>query len=109
MMKLARNAAVIATLALGGCAGTLPPVNSSTISQIQQMAVQACGFLPTAKTVADILAALAGAGTAAIDAAAQAAQSVCSAIGAKSLKRGALKRSIVINGHRVTVSGTVVR
>ena len=53
MKKLAMLLLTASSITLGSCAGTLPP----SVSSVQQLAVAVCGFLPTASTVANIIAA----------------------------------------------------
>jgi predicted small secreted protein len=58
MKRTILAAAVAGSLALGGCATTGgTPINvQSFIEQVQAAASVACGFLPTAETVAQIIA-----------------------------------------------------
>ena len=54
MRKLSIAAALAAAVTLGGCATN--GGGGASVASIQQAAVAACGFLPTAATVAAILA-----------------------------------------------------
>jgi len=84
-------------LSLGGCAG----VDTATvISQVQQATVLACGFLPTATTVANILAA----GNPAVSAVSAVATAICTAVTSKGVRRG----GAIPNVNGVDVHGRFV-
>ncbi len=91
MKKLHIAAALAAAITIGGCASG----GGSSVSSIQQAAVIACGFLPTAKTVADILAA----GNALVSTVDAVASAICAAVGTKNARRG---------GGVPTVAGVVI-
>jgi hypothetical protein len=102
-------------LPLGGCFQTVaevPPVSpvvSAIVSvvpeQVQNYAVEACGYLPTAQTVADLLAVWTGVQVP--DVARQIASEICIAVTApKPATRRA--RSVVVL-HGVPVVGAFVR
>jgi hypothetical protein len=100
--KLFFAAPVAAALVLSGCAGggVTPATVSATISQVQQAAVLACGFLPTAATVASILSG----GNPLVTTAAGIAQAICTAVTAKAVRRGGPAPSVggvVIHGRFV--------
>lgn len=83
--------ALAAGLALSGC-GTTGGIGSITpdqVAQVQQTAKSICSFVPTATTVAKIIASFAGAGGI-VDVVSQAAGGICDAVAAvpKSLRRG---------------------
>jgi hypothetical protein len=92
MKSLALKAAVLAAMiSLGACA-TIPPVSTGggvsippsiggvTVQQIQDAAVKACKFVPTAQTVAGIIASFFPGGSAANDVVSVVVNSICSAI-----------------------------
>jgi len=98
--KLFFAAPVAAALALSGCAGgsVTPATVSATIAQVQQAAVLACGFLPTAATVASILSG----GNPLVTTAAGIAQAICTAVTAKAARRGGpapMVGNVVIHGR----------
>ena len=66
---------VAAGLSLAACNSITNPFTNQpiTAADVQQAAVQACGFLPTASTVASILTA----GNPAVDTAASIASAIC--------------------------------
>lgn len=95
-------------IAIGGCANTgggggIPSIDPATIAQVQNTATQICGFLPTASTVASIIATFFGGG-AVVGNIAQSAQAICDAVTKKGFRRGA---TIRVNG--VIVRGSFVR
>lgn len=92
MKKLLLAAALSTSIALGGCASG---GSTGNVSSIQQAAVLACGFLPTAQTVADILAA----GNSLISTVSAVAQAICAAVGTKGVRKG---------GAAPTVNGVVI-
>lgn len=105
-----RNLALCLALssALAGCAtsdtgGGVPSIDPAAISQIQADAVQVCGFEPTAATVINIIAAIAGAGPVA-SMVTNAADAICKAVTAKAARPGH-KPSY----HGVTINGRFVR
>jgi hypothetical protein len=98
LRKFMLAAPVAVALSLGGCAG----VDTATvISQVQQAAVLACGFLPTAATVANILAA----GNPALQVASAVATAICTAVTAKGARRG----GAIPNVNGVEVHGKFVQ
>lgn len=54
MKRFAIMLSTAAMISLGGCA-TTGGTNQTTITQIQQITVALCGFLPTAAVIADII------------------------------------------------------
>ena len=108
MKNLLLSAALAGTMALGGCAtpGGMPPNVADALAQAQQIAVAACGFLPTYQTVQNII--VAGAYPPGIPAAQLAnlvGNAICAAVTAKSAKFGS--RGPTVNG--VPVQGQFVR
>ena len=100
--KLFFAAPVAAALALGGCAtgGVTATSVATTISAVQQAAVLACGFLPTAATVASILSG----GNPLVSTASAIAQAICTAVTPKSVRRGAsvpMVGNVVVHGRFV--------
>lgn len=101
-----RKMLVIAALAmsLGGCATTGGAGGTQAIiTQIQQVATQACGFLPTANTVAAILAAAAG-----VPGAATGVEAIAAAICSQMTKPAAAKRGAPMV-YGVPITGTFVK
>jgi hypothetical protein len=108
--------ASVVILPLGGCIQTVDtytpavsPVVSAIISvapeQVQNYAVAACGFLPTAQTVANLVAVWTGAQVP--DVARQIAAEICAAVTApKPATRRA--RSVTVL-HGVPITGAFVR
>lgn len=102
--------AVATSFALSGCAGTLPGIDPSiqtnidnTIAQVQSITTSACKFLPTAQTVANIIATFTGSQSVVATASAI-ANSICNAVTAKSVRRGATRpmvRGVVLRGQFV--------
>lgn len=94
--------AALAAVSLGGCDDQK---TAETIAQIQKGTEVACSFVPTAASVANILAALYPAAQVPVGAATQVAQQVCSAVTAKSARRGTpavpTVAGIVVDGHFV--------
>jgi len=105
MRKLMLGAAAAAFLAVGGCATTTGS-GGITTADVQNAAVTACSFLPTAATIASILSA-----NPAIATASQVAALICAAVtGKQSVElRGASAPVIVVNGVPVTIEGTFVK
>ncbi len=96
MKKFLLSAAVVGSLALGGCAttgpGGAPLTPADQIAQAQQVAVALCGYLPVYQTVQDII--VAGAYPVGMPAAQLAnviGNAICVAVTAKSARlRGAV-------------------
>lgn len=89
--------ALAGTLALGGCATNGAGGSSISLASVQNAAVAACGFLPTAATVANLIAS----NNAAIATAESIASAVCAAVAPSKQagKHGAVLASV--NGVRV--------
>lgn len=99
-MKSLRFLMLASTLALAGCAGGLTnPFTGApvTAAQVQAAAVAACGFLPTATTVAGLLTT-----SAAVQSASQIAGLICSAI--TPVTQGGAR----LGGALPTVNGVVI-
>ena len=92
---------VAAALSLSGCAGITAATTATIISQVQQATVLACGFLPTASTIANILAA----GNPAVQAVSAVATAICTAVTAKVARRG----GAIPNVNGVAVHGRFVQ
>jgi hypothetical protein len=111
MKKALLFSTLAGSLLLGSCAGTgvTPGTIQSAVTAVQQAAVSACGFLPTAATVSGILATLVP-GVAAIEQLiASTAQQICAAVAPVKVA-GRLRASTAaptVNG--VTVHGRFVR
>lgn len=119
--KITFASVMLAAVALGGCAtnGTIPPVIGGTtppvqnditnaITQVQNAAVLACGFLPTATTVANIIGTLTGVGPATQAATTIAAQICAAVVPAHSGKhRGA--PVVRVHGKTIAVHGHFVK
>lgn len=86
MRRLLMASAISGSLLFGGCA-TTGGIDPNQIAQIQEYTRLACSFVPTASTVAQIIAAMVG-GQAAVATAAQAAEAICAAVTSKSARRG---------------------
>ena len=94
---------VLGTLLVGGCGITNPLTGTPiTAADVQAAAVAACGFLPTASTVANIIAA----GNPSVNTVTTIAQAICSAVvGAKGGRLGGAAPNV--NG--VAVHGRFVK
>jgi len=102
-LKIAAAAiAMAAAVSLGGCN---EQQTAETIATVQNATQVACSFVPTAASVANILAALYPAAVAPVGAATTVAQQVCDAVTAKSAHRGAALAptvaGVVVEGHFV--------
>lgn len=82
MKRLVMFAALAGSVSLGSCAGTsvTPATIQSAVAQVQQAAVVACGFLPTAATVSGILTTLVPGAGAVDQMVISAAQQICAAV-----------------------------
>lgn len=78
-------------LLLGGCSAAQQQTETQIIAAVQQQAVLACSFLPTASTVAGILAA----GNPALTAASAVAQAICAAVSVTSARVGTASPPVV--------------
>ena len=101
------------TLGLVGCAGTLPPLPTPTVStgslnvtqikgaiaEVKRIAVQACAFEPTERTVAAILSTL---GVPVIGGLSEIAQQICTSVTTAPLADGP-------GDHRPRVAGIIIR
>ncbi len=90
--------AVSATLLLAGCAGSIP-TSGGAIKDIQNAAANICRFVPTAKTVADILLS----GSMGVQTALSIATSICNAVTINPLADGpgAKNYKPTVNGVRI--------
>jgi hypothetical protein len=109
-----KKALLLPTLAgslfLGSCAGTgiTPGTIQSAVTSVQQAAVSACGFLPTAATVSGILATLVPGAAAIEQLIASTAQQICAAVApVKTSARLRAAAPPTVNG--VPVHGRFVR
>lgn len=95
--------ACVASLGLGACSTTGGTTTSAsvdqTIAQVQQVAAQVCGYLPTIQTVAGILSTFTNAGSA-VASAASIGQQICAAVAPKSIRKRGLPmvRGVVVRG-----------
>lgn len=100
---IALASTMLAAVSLGGCDSQQ---TAETIAQIQKGTQVACSFVPTAASVANILAALYPAAQAPVGAATEVAQQICSAVTAKSARRGGSSAptvaGVVVDGHFVS-------
>jgi len=99
---------LLAAMTLGGCAttGTVGTTTSTIVADTQQAATVACGFVPTAATVLNIVAV----GNPLIATADAIAQAICSAVAASAAapKAGRLRATVpTVNG--VAVHGRFIR
>lgn len=93
--KLSLAMGLMGSLALAGCATpgggsttiSIPSIDPAVIQQVQQTAVQVCGFLPAVETVAGIITSFTGGGIA-VGAITAAANGICNAVTAKGVRRG---------------------
>lgn len=110
-------------LALAGCASqpggpiTVPNINGTSltapggvtdaIKQVQTTAQQICSFVPTAQTVANVLAVF---GVPGVDTATSIANQICSAVGKAGARRGVHTIPVLARGgKRVMIYGAHVR
>lgn len=84
-----------------------PPTTPPTVSAVQQAVLNGCKYVPTATTVAQIIAAVAGGGGAIINTVGGIAQAVCDAVTNNPLADGPGDRLPVVAG--VKVRGKFVR
>lgn len=92
MKKLFATAMLAASLALAGCGTTSN--TGDTVAQVQAIAKQVCGFLPTATTVLNIISG----GNSYVQTAESVASAICSAVTSKAALRGAVP---TVNGVKV--------
>ncbi|MDE2106685.1 MAG: hypothetical protein KGL39_56235 [Patescibacteria group bacterium] len=99
--------AIAGTVGLAGCGLTNPFTNQPiSTADVQNAAVAACGFLPTASTVAQIISvASGGAGAGIVDTVEGVASAICAAV--VPAKAGRLRGAPMVAG--VTVHGKWVR
>ena len=107
-MKTIQALVLSCAMAVGGCNSQQAQQAATIVDEVQQAAILACAFVPTATTILQILNASAGMTASAI------ATAVCQAVQAsapKSLSSGGhiRKFNVVINGQNVDVSGNFVR
>ena len=94
---------LVGLLAVGGCGIVKNPLTGApiTAADVQAAAVAACGFLPTASTVANIIAA----GNPAVATVSTIAGAICAAVTSKGARLGGVSPNV--NG--VTVHGRFVK
>lgn len=86
-----------ASLALAGCNAVTPaPTVAPTVSDIQKVVTTACGFLPAATTIANIISA-----SPAVMTATEIAGLICKAVTTKSARKGGYAPKSVIVGNKV--------
>lgn len=100
-MRLRFHIGVAAILLAGA---TLAGCNEQQIAETQKTTQAVCAFVPTAASVAGILSALYPAASAPVGVATQVASQICSAVTAKSARRGGpppTVAGVVVEGHFV--------
>ena len=87
---------VLAAIGLAGCATTGPTSSTpaQVVSQVQNIALQICKFLPTAATVTDIFLT----GNATLQTAEQVANAICAAVAPVKQGRSRLRGAPMVNG-----------
>ena len=98
----------VGSLALAGC-NSVTPTNTTTttptVSDFQSAVVTACGFLPAATTIANIITA-----NPAVSTGAQIADIVCKAVTTKSARKGVYApKSVIVNGKVILINGEFVK
>jgi hypothetical protein len=96
-------------LALSGCVTSGTGVNvgtvTSIIAQVQAATTAACGYLPAASSVANILATFVSGGALVVGGAEAAANAICSALSAKAGRFGGSRvvrvRGVILHGRFV--------
>lgn len=108
-MSKAVVAGVLAVATLfGGCAGTTTVATvQSAVVKVQQAAIAACGYLPTATTVSGIIATLAPGVAPAENAVLSIAQQICAAVTVSKTSLFASRKAPTVNG--IVVHGRFVR
>ena len=106
MRKFLAAAAITGTVVLAGCDTTSTAANlSAAVAQVIAYTKQACGYVPTATTAANILISFVPGGGAVALAVESAANAICASVTAKSArfgKHGApMVNGIVVKGHFV--------
>lgn len=95
MTKMMLTIAAVGALALGGCDKTTGKLD---LTGAQNLAVQICGFLPTAQTVANIFAS----GSPALDTAGEVANAICQAVNTpRATGQKPVVAGVVVEGSRV--------
>jgi|SRR5579864_2665767 len=109
MTRLLATCAIAGSLLLGNCAGTgvTPATIQSAVTAVQQAAVTACGFLPTAATVSGILATLVPGAAAIEQLIASTAQQICAAVAP--VRTSAKLKAVAPTVNGVPVHGRFVR
>lgn len=94
------------SLTLAGCNSVVTPTTTATtISDVQNVVVAACGFLPAATTIASILSA-----STTVMTASQIASLICKAVTTKSAHRYAYApKSIIIGDKVILLNGEFVK
>lgn len=82
--------------------GTIGDQTQAVIKQVQDVATNVCRFVPTAATVAGIIATFTGGGGVS-DTVTQVANAICAAVSSKSAVRGRPVRvnGVIVKGYRV--------
>lgn len=97
------GAACAGALALGACDAASV---ASQIQKVRQFTLQICSFVPTASSVANLLAVYVPSGPAVVSVAEQVANSICDQASKSGFRRGAAGPQIVVQG--VPITGTFV-
>lgn len=101
--------AALLSVSLAGCAttgGIDPTKANALIAQVQAITQQACGYLPTASSVANIAASFISGGTLIAGGVEALAGQICAAVTAK---KGRFGSHSVIRVHGVPLHGRFVR
>lgn len=111
MRKYLSALSFVGAIALAGCATTSTPTSTADIiTAVQNDAVLACKFLPTAATVAEIVSSAVPGAANATTMASQLAAQICAAVTAAVPTSGARRRSAIapmVNG--VVIHGRWVK
>jgi hypothetical protein len=92
-------------LSLVGCNSVTTPTTTATVADLQSAVVAACGFLPAATTIANIISA-----NPAIATGTQIASVICQAVTTKGAHKGAYSpKSVVINDKVILINGEFVK
>ena len=105
-MRIISVVVLCGALALGGCAGGIPNASDPRVQQVIAAVQQGCSFAPAATSVANIIAALINGAQPVVDVVSSAVNSICGAVHAKSLRRGAPHQlTVVVNGQPIALKG----
>ena len=92
-------------LSLVGCNSVTTPTTTPTVTDFQNAVVAACGFLPAATTIANILTA-----NPAVATGSEIASIICKAVTTKSAHKGGYApKSVIVNGKVILINGEFVK